>query len=937
MINDGESLSETLSTGSTSTDKGPRNDEPPTFSDVLNNLAMFHQLLQFLSSRYLAQNLVFVEQTAIFAQVNRPQEELVREAQRIIWWFVVPGAQSEVRMSPVERDRLCRVVYEANGAALVTRTLFTQAAFEVKTSLFRGFHDWLGTGEWRSVPFNRAEAPSFEVVLKTPDLVSLLRKYLRRTDSAQSRIALDLVKFCCAAEEFKNEVYMKRDTEEAAAKAERVAKKIVKRYSHVIDSTKPKNLEYSVYLLATLDIATIETNEKPFFKEWLTKKEWVGTDFAAVSLHQSKDPSGFQEYPTLAACFGSPQLLSLIVSFLHGTQRQASILFLVDLLKITRQSFRLKKSLDTAKNADLDSSTATDEGSARSDGDEDDSDGSSYMTKEEVRDLRAKLVEEARAIFQKYLDGAKPLVSVHPKLVSQLKGQLFGFRSKSKFDPEQFWRVGAYVFHRVERTWFRELQSTYAWALKEYDNHCVIAEYISRVVGAQSFEGIPLNIVPLPDDVVENKSLFDSFLEVLPADRREALLALLGLMERYRKKPADVRREYARKVLDAAKKFDTDSGRITKAAAAVAAVLNDFKGADLSTDLLAFLKHITLECVFAVYYPQWVAAHKAEEFNAMEWRPAAFVTFSQLPTIVAIPDIISMDDQRTSAVKRSFFSKMFVGRKTKLAKNAPVVSQTPAVSSGAQMAAALQGAGDTRGRSGSTSGPSAGNAHEQSPLRDAHTPLGLEDSTSELPVMMGTSSSELPAVDVSGNSTSSNNKGVDGAAGAGAGGDGGRSAARPADSDDDEHGRRGREPMATRALAPVELTVRHVNMTLRAPTLDETLGSTYLREMFGTTFLAEQLLDDEFEMWEALTQFYARYHVLRDTELKDQQLDLVRDAKSILEKYGELLRHTDALTKDLASPLITANFFHQEEVAIYSRFYQSYQQLLIEQGFAAPL
>ena len=131
--------------------------------------------------------------------------------------------------------------------------------------------------------------------------------------------------------------------------------------------------------------------------------------------------------------------------------------------------------------------------------------------------------------------------------------------------------------------------------------------------------------------------------------------------------------------------------------------------------------------------------------------------------------------------------------------------------------------------------------------------------------------------------------------------------------------------------------MKHVNMTLRAPTLDETLNSTYLREMFGTTFLSEQLLDDEFELWEALTQFFARYHTLRNTELKDQQLDLVRDAKSILEKYGELLRHADALTKDLASPLITANFFHQEEVAIYSRFHQSYQQLLIEQGFAAPL
>lgn len=919
MINDGESLSETLSTGSTSTDKGPRNDEPPTFSDVLNNLAMFHQLLQFLSSRYLAQNLVFVEQTAIFAQVNRPHEELVREAQRIIWWFVVPGAQSEVRMSPVERDRLCRVVYEANGAELVTRSLFTQAAFEVRTSLFRGFHDWLSTGEWRSVPFNRAEAPSFEVVLKTPDLVSLLRKYLRRTDSAQSRIALDLVKFCCAAEEFKNEVYMKRDTEEAAAKAERVAKKIVKRYSHVIDSTKPKNLEYSVYVLATLDIATIETNEKAFFKEWLSKKEWVGTDFTAVSLHQSKSPEGFQEYPSLAACFGSPQLLSLIVSFLHGTQRQASILFLVDLLKITRQSFRLRKSLDGAKNADMDSSTATDEGSAKSDGgdDDDDSDASSYMTKEEVRELRAKLVEEARAIFQKYLDGAKPLVSVHPKLVSQLKSQLFGFRSKSKFDPEQFWRVGAYVFRRVEKTWFRELQSTYVWALKEYDNHCIISEYINRAVNAQSFEGIPLNIVPLPDDVVENKNLFDSFLEVMPADRREALTALLGLMERYRKKPADARCEYAKKVLDAAKKFDTDNGRITKAAAAVTAVLNEFKGAELSTDLLAFLKHITLECVFAVYYPQWVAAHKAEEFNAMEWKPAAFVTFSQLLTIVAIPDIISMDDQRTSAVKRSFFSKMFVGRKTKLAKNAPVVSQTPAVASGAQMAAALQCTGDAHpGTSG------AADTHEQSSLRDAHTPLGLEDSTSELPAMMGVSSSELPAVDVS--------AGKDGARDAAAVPAGGSVAGR------DEHARV-REPMATRALAPVELTVKHVNMTLRAPTLDETLASTYLREMFGTTFLSEQLLDDEFELWEALTQFYGRYHMLRDTELKDQQLDLVRDAKSILEKYGELLRHTDALTKDLASPLITANFFYQEEVAIYSRFHQSYQQLLIEQGFAPPL
>lgn len=928
MINDGDSLSETLSTGSTSTEKGARNDEPPTFTDVLNNLAMFHQLLQFLSSRYLAQNLVFVEQTAIFAQVNRPQAELVREAQRIIWWFVVPGAQSEVRMSPVERDRLCRVVYEPDGAALVTRTLFTQAAFEVRTSLFRGFHDWLSTGEWRSVPFTRAEAPSFEVVLKTPDLVSLLRKYLRRTDSAQSRIALDLVKFCCAAEEFKNEVYMKRDTEEAAAKAERVAKKIVRRYSHVIDSTKPKNLEYSVYLLATLDIATIETNEKPFFKEWLSKKEWVGTDFAAVSLHQSKDPHGFQEYPTLAACFGSPQLLSLIVSFLHGTQRQASILFLVDVLRLTRQSFRLRKTLDGAKAGaaaaaaagDVDSGTATDDSSARSDGgDDDDSDASAYMTKEEARELRARLVEEARAVFQKYLDGAKPLVSVHPKLVAQLKSRLFGFRSKSKFDPEQLWRVGAYVFQRVERTWYRELVSTYVWALKEYDNHCIIAEYVSRATGVQSFDGIPLNIVPLPDDVAENRNLFDSFLEVLPADRREGLLALLGLIERYRKKPAEARREYAKKVLDAAKKFDTDGGRITKAAAAVAAILSEFKAAQLSADLFAFLKHITLECVFAVHYPQWVAAHKAEEFNAMEWTPAPFVTFSQLPTIVAIPDIISMDDQRTSAVKRSFFSRMFVGRKTKLAKNAPVVGPAPALSSGAQVAC---GAGDAH--SSGAGGGSTAEGREQSQLRDAHTPLGLEDSTSELPAVMGVSSSELPAPDA-------------GAQAAGSEGDGHSAAQQQQQQRQQSQERVGREPMATRALAPVELTVKHVNMTLRAPTLEETLGSTYLREMFGTTFLAEQLLDDELELWEALTQFYARYHTLRNTELKEQQLDLVRDAKSILERYGELLRHTDALTKELASPLITANFFHQEEVAIYSRFHQSYQQLLIEQGFAPPL
>jgi hypothetical protein len=400
-----------------------------------------------------------------------------------------------------------------------------------------------------------------------------------------------------------------------------------------------------------------------------------------------------------------------------------------------------------------------------------------------------------------------------------------------------FWPAAAYVFQRVAQTWYREMCGTYEFVRREYDNHSTIARFYEVVFSEKSLGSTPLCIVPLADDIMNNKNLLDMFLEFLPKPLHMGLSKLFSSITKYEQKPPAERRDYALKVLSRAEDIGLESHPINNAVRVIREVIKAGEIKPSSTIFWALPKAM-MDKVFFDHYVAWVDSITNEQFNAMKWRQTEIPFFNSMTIVSSFPDI----SRRETASKEKSRSKraLIGGRKD----DSPASPTSP----------------DGR--------------------KIQRYDVGLHSGSSPL-----VSSTQGGAADSSSAATS------------------------------------------------VKMKAKQVELVQRVPTLDETLNSSFLREMFHGVFLSTQLMEEEVELWEALTLFYNKYSVLRNEELKDRQLDIIENIKSILEKYEDQFRNPDALYNDLVTPIITCMFFREEEVAHYSRFHSDYQKLLREYGF----
>jgi len=122
--------------------------------------------------------------------------------------------------------------------------------------------------------------------------------------------------------------------------------------------------------------------------------------------------------------------------------------------------------------------------------------------------------------------------------------------------------------------------------------------------------------------------------------------------------------------------------------------------------------------------------------------------------------------------------------------------------------------------------------------------------------------------------------------------------------------------------------------TLTVPTINETLGSSYLRGTFELFTLSTSLSTVEMSLWEALNGFYNKYSILTDEELADGQDRIRAEVDGICDKFQNLLPKVAEIKERLQKlKIVFPHFFRPYEVDLYSTHHTEFEKVLRAKGW----
>jgi len=623
-------------------------DEPPTLDETLYDVSIFTLFLNYMKSQQASQNLLFLKEARLYKFLNEPRSVTSQFAMKIIWNYFMDCSPNVVSVSTAVKNKMKEIAFDPDIEVTLDKDSFSVAYGEVYNQVVPHFRNWISTGEWReAIPFHRISPPSFNIVLTSATLRVLFNKFLKSKieEDPEGTFAhvFHLWKFCIIANDFREGKYShashleskkkkksdsgeaKDSTEDLPQTPEEYAKRLYKKYKHQVSLPYDGTIPYSVFIIRALDHSIEEFDKSALYASWISLRQYQGVDYQSKIIHQTLTEDGFAEPPTLAGAMAS-SMLPFFISLMKGTEHGLNLEFMIDALKFHRAFDGKDPSSGPSKS-----------GSSSGGG----------------------MKEEAQRIFVKYLESGD--MYCDPRLVEEVRTALNKNGGKN-IKANLFRRCGAFIYHRSEHTWVREVRATFAWANKSYDNRCKSAHAIEEEFALSVLpDGIDLQVVPSIDDTLACDALMKDYAEFCGKAINEAFQRFREAYEGFFKAPVHQRKPFIPKLLAA---YGDITILFPKLNPTKEFLDRELPGRERITD--SVLQHALQTIIRAVakkYYERWLVEHSMV-WKVEPWTPVPSIMFSDMRSIHTL-NVIERKIQEEALKGKSGLSRYLAKRTVK--------------------------------------------------------------------------------------------------------------------------------------------------------------------------------------------------------------------------------------------------------------------------------
>jgi len=670
---------DSLSSGPLSTASLP-GDEPPTFDEMLYEPRLFELFAKYMASQQAAENVMFLRQVYQFRMYRAPKKVLNYEAQGIAWGFVSESSPSPVNVSAEERESLMEICYDPEAESRITSAVFREAYQAIFALTLPHYRDWLATNEWREVGhFHHIPAPTFAIVLETPELSDLFSQFLKTRHKSSGPDPLidtdQLWTFSQIAKDFRNgdlthesEILDGKDADKGPLSKEEYAKKLYRKFKKVMPIPHDSSMPYSVYVVSALNKAIEVFNSAPSFQRWLSLKQYIGVDYLLKTVHQTMTPDGYAVAPTMASAMASSMRvpMGMLVADTDGAKAYAFILDLLEFENLIRGIQPGKKPVSSTSLIDSPAVSA-----------------------------KKEVIDEAKRIFKTYLeDTTKSGMYCDPAIVEEVKTAMKAVGKSKTIRSDIFHRAGAFEFHRLNRMFGREVRAGLAWTTKSYDNNSRRAREISTLFDIRQLpDDIDFRLVPSVDDLLMNENLKKDFEAFIPREMSRIYEDYYATYTKIIAMPPEQRGEEVENVVmlmgagaSKFKELEIYYKTLSKGLAGRKSICN--------SPFLMWLYALT-DSLISLYYRDWVDKRYAF-WSKEHWNPARDAVFSRLSLSYSAGDASHKGGQE----KQHSFG-LFRRKKQPVPQSSSknVLVMPPKENSGSSLSTPATGASSSRSRS----------------------------------------------------------------------------------------------------------------------------------------------------------------------------------------------------------------------------------------------
>jgi len=497
----------------------------------------------------------------------------------------------------------------------------------------------------------------------------------------------------------------------------------------------------------------------------------------------------------------------------------------------------------------------------------------SKISKISLQDRKDMQTDAAR-IYDKYLE--KSDLELPKRVKADIVKQI---RSPSnKLTPLLFQTAGSWIYNRISKSWFREANSLVLYADQDYDNRSPKAVEmevlfnISHINENQHLAGENLGLVPHPDDIVGNPQLYDSFRKfVLDTSFTNAGFDFLRGSKELLTVPAGDRVAKIEALIELLRTVTTAVPSIKPALEEIEQYYDKYK-ADLNPMVFWGPAFAITKSIMLNNYQAWVVKCKSVYCKG-GWQPVQQLTLvggHAVPGTTWVTALgVTTDTENVSVPS----AKKRWGLRNLRRKDSVRSVRMESPPLGPLAATGIAG-------------------HKSISFQ-------VKPGAPRVPFTLGKDDSSL---------------------------------SRDTSSSGDFHSSRSDGEGIPGTLLPampnsVPKSIPDYRMEI--PTIHDTLACTLLRRMFYGSFLEYRLIEDEKNVWNALCKFHADFSSLTDAEVVQRQKDIRSAAMKVLEENPTIPFH-DEMTKTLSEEggFVTARFFFEAEVRLYSGFHNGYQTFL---------
>jgi len=575
-------------------------------------------------------------------------------------------------------------------------------------------------------------------------------------------------------------------------------------------------------------------SERECYEAFSEARAWDPVEVLKMTLQQSKDEEGFVELPTLAGALLSPTLGPLMMNHFKDSDKAQEMRYLLE----THDFFSRFHNIERKRNS------------------------------QERKDMQ----NEAKRLFDKFIQFNG--ISIPQKMKNELTVAVFSFAG-FKITPTIFQRSGAWIYNRIERSWFREIISLLLWVDHDFDNHSQKAQEMEDLFNIKNVGDCNLGLVPHPDDIIGNKELWDCFKRIVPSnDFNNRCMEFVRDFKSLEHASSETVIAEIEPLVSKLKIIAKDLPEIGVIQSELEQNAADPRNFNIS--VFSMPCHMVLKVLMEQYYGSFVKRCKLI-YRKISWTPVKILTFVGSDSIgdtSCIPSVgiaATISSRAPKEKRRWGFSGFGKQRSQPNTGSVTIPTSTSSTFPGSPTSSMVAGSPvQTK-----TASPIIGLRSPGSPSTDSLLSKPLDTVAS--------------------------------------------------DDEGDMVNSRHHHHMSVPSSVPKSVP----EFTMEVPTFPETFASTHLRRLFYGCFLEMRLGDDEKALWNALCKFHSDFACLTDAEVTARQDEIIKAALKVLSSYPQLPDH-DELVAALSEKryTVSSHFFFDTERKLYGQFHASYQSFL---------